>query len=334
MPFSSSGLSLPRKCVSYAWDSNDSSELQRDSIRSRYEAPWHSKTMEYNHDQSDCMWRGIIAKSGSPICHARCVAIGERNDTHMPKVVNCSGRIELDLLSKQYASAIVLNVLLFLPDSEDEFSSYTEFVNYLIAKDRAGVAKLDDGTMLFLVPPSNFLTKFLNGSTLLRLHGVVLKFPQLASCSISMGTLSIQPQYGHAHKETCLPGYNVVSSEERSLPITYSTVFPKASRLISSSNIQQEACLVPLSNEVNVNDASGSLPSEVECKYPNQQFQTALNGEIYKTTETEAEKNERYRATLLFAANLLSRVRQQNNNPPGHGMGVNESASSSGNYTC
>lgn len=69
-------------------------------------------------------------------------------------------------------------MVFFLPDSEEDFASYTEFLRYLGQKDRAGVAKFDDGTTMFLVPPSDFLTKVLKYSGPERLYGVVLKLPQ------------------------------------------------------------------------------------------------------------------------------------------------------------
>ncbi|KAL0367521.1 UNVERIFIED_CONTAM: Flowering time control protein FPA [Sesamum radiatum] len=349
--FSSPGFSLPNKCVSGGWDSFLSNELHRESKRSRFDAASSAEIMKIegenylptlsvttgavgqHHDHIDCMWRGTIAKGGSPVCRARCISIGERIDTCLPNVVDCSGRIGLDLLSRQYATAIVCNLLLFLPDSEEDFAPYTEFLRFLIAKDRAGAAKLDDGTTLFLVPPSNFLTKVLNAAAPLRLHGVVLKFSEPASNRRSMSALSIQPQYGDARNETYLQtGYSVAYPEQRPLQVTYSGVSPTvsispaeapcllsssshghsvpladvnvsgdmaidhgtdASKFASSSNIQQEACHVPLSNQVNVNDASRPLPSEVECRHQNQQVQTAVNREIHESTETEAEKNER-----------------------------------------
>ncbi|KAL0392981.1 UNVERIFIED_CONTAM: Flowering time control protein FPA [Sesamum radiatum] len=357
-----SGFSLSNKCVSGGWDGFRSNELHRESKRSRFDAPWSAevkKTESENYlttqsvdttgavgHQRDCMWRGTIAKGGSTVCRAR------------PNVVNCSGRIQLDMLNKQYTCAIGFNLLLLLPDSKEDFGLYTEFLSYLIAKDWAGVANLDDGNTLFLVPPSNFLTKVLNGSAPLRLHGVVLKYSEPAPNSRSMSALSIQPQYGDAHNDTYLEtGIYVVYLERRQLPLIYSGVLPKvsisppeaprllssslhghsvppadvnvswgkavdhgidASKFVSSSNIQQEACRVPLSNQVNVNDVTRPLPSAVECTHQNQQFQTAIHGEVHESTETEAEKNERYRAILLLAANLLSRVRQQRGNLAEH----------------
>lgn len=82
------------------------------------------------------------------------------------------------MLAKHYTEASGFDIVFFLPDSEDDFASYTEFLHYLGAKNRAGVAKFDDGTTLFLVPPSDFLTKVLNVSGPERLYGVVLKLPQ------------------------------------------------------------------------------------------------------------------------------------------------------------
>ncbi|KAL0292412.1 UNVERIFIED_CONTAM: Flowering time control protein FPA [Sesamum calycinum] len=348
-----SGFSLSNKCVSGGWDGFRSNELHRESKRSRFDAPWSAES-----DISVIACGEALLQRVDRLlsCSVRCYR--RTDDTHLPNVVNCSGRIRLDMLNKQYTCAIGFNLLLLLPDSKEDFALYTEFLSYLIAKDWAGVANLDDGNTLFLVPPSNFLTKVLNGSAPLRLHGVVLKYSEPASNSRSMSALSIQPQYGDAHNDTYLEtGYNVVYLERRQLPLIYSGVLPKvsisppeaprllssslhghsvppadvnvswgkavdhgidASKFVSSSNIQQEACRVPLSNQVNVNDVTRPLPSAVECTHQNQQFQTAIHGEVHESTETEAEKNERYRAILLLAANLLSRVRQQRGNLAEH----------------
>ncbi|KAE8723870.1 cytochrome P450 87A3-like [Hibiscus syriacus] len=129
------------------------------------------------HPDNDYIWRGIIAKGGTPVCHARCVPIGKGLETELPEVVNCSARTGLDMLAKHYCEAIGFDIVFFLPDSEDDFASYTEFLRYLGSKNRAGVAKFDDGTTLFLVPPSEFLTKVLKVAGPERLYGVVLKLP-------------------------------------------------------------------------------------------------------------------------------------------------------------
>ncbi|KAL2328869.1 hypothetical protein Fmac_022296 [Flemingia macrophylla] len=129
----------------------------------------------------DHIWRGIIAKGGTPVCHARCVPIGKGIGTELPDIVDCSARTGLDILTKHYADAIGFDIVFFLPDSEDDFASYTEFLRYLSAKNRAGVAKFVDNTTLFLVPPSDFLTKVLKVAGPERLYGVVLKFPPMPS---------------------------------------------------------------------------------------------------------------------------------------------------------
>ncbi|KAM7489701.1 hypothetical protein LguiB_027185 [Lonicera macranthoides] len=128
----------------------------------------------------DYVWRGVIAKGGTPVCCARCVPIGEGIGSEIPDVVNCSARTGLDMLTKHYADAVGFEIIFFLPDSEEDFAPFTEFLRYLGAKNRAGVAKFDDGTTLFLVPPSDFLTKVLNVAGPERLYGVVLKFHQHA----------------------------------------------------------------------------------------------------------------------------------------------------------
>ncbi|KAK6146311.1 hypothetical protein DH2020_020180 [Rehmannia glutinosa] len=87
----------------------------------------------------------------------------------IPDVVNCSARTGLDLLSKHYDDAI-----------------------------GAGVAKFDDGTTLFLVPPSDFLNDVLKVPGPKRLYGVVLKFPQVVPSSTALN-----PQSVHPHSCSC-----------------------------------------------------------------------------------------------------------------------------------
>ncbi|KAA8534580.1 hypothetical protein F0562_032161 [Nyssa sinensis] len=52
------------------------------------------------HCNHDFMWRGVIAKGGTPIFHARSVAIGKGLESDIPKVVNCSSITRLGLLTK------------------------------------------------------------------------------------------------------------------------------------------------------------------------------------------------------------------------------------------
>ncbi|KAG1363699.1 flowering time control protein FPA [Cocos nucifera] len=177
--------------------------------------------------RSDHCWRGIIAKGGSPVCHARCVPIGKGIDSHFPKVINCSARTGLDLLTKHCADATGFDIVFFLPDSEDEFASYTEFLHYLGLKSRAGVAKLDDGTTLFLVPPSDFLTKILNVSGGERLYGVVLKLPQQSTnAAVQQPQLAIPPPSSHyidqQEASNSQKGYqSVPQNEDQALKVDY-----------------------------------------------------------------------------------------------------------------
>ncbi|KAK4778458.1 hypothetical protein SAY86_005986 [Trapa natans] len=125
--------------------------------------------------EDDYIWRGLIAKGGTPVCHARCIPIGEGLSIEIPETVNCSARTGLDTLEKHYEEAAGFDLVFFLPDSEEDFGSYTEFLRYLASKDRAGVAKLSGGTTLFLIPPSDFLQNVLKVVGPERLYGVVLR---------------------------------------------------------------------------------------------------------------------------------------------------------------
>lgn len=134
------------------------------------------------------------------------------------------------MLAKHYADAIGFNIVFFLPDSEEDFASYTEFLRYLGDKNRAGVAKFDDGTTLFLVPPSDFLTRVLNVAGPERLYGVVLKFPQHAS-SASRHPQTGQPQYIDKLQVPPRNEYGDIPQEERVSQADYYRVFQEDSRL-------------------------------------------------------------------------------------------------------
>nr|GEU95582.1 hypothetical protein [Tanacetum cinerariifolium] len=129
----------------------DSSQIQREPKRLRTEG-----TMPYGemNDRPNQISKGIIANGGNRICLARCVPVGDWIRYELHDIVNCSARIGLDTLEKHYAYAIGFDIIYFLPDSEDDFDSYTEFLWYMGDRNLAGVAKFDNGTTLFLVPPS------------------------------------------------------------------------------------------------------------------------------------------------------------------------------------
>ncbi|PON63539.1 Splicing factor-like protein [Parasponia andersonii] len=186
------------------------------------------------HPDSDYIWRGIIAKGGTPVCHARCVPVEKGIGSELPEVVNCSARTGLDMLTKHYAEAIGFEIVFFLPDSEDDFASYTEFLRYLGAKNRAGVAKFDDGTTLFLVPPSDFLTKVLKVAGPERLYGVVLKFPQVSSSTLGqqLAHLPIPSNYADRHQIPPQMGYGVFpSKEELVLQMDYGRILHEESKI-------------------------------------------------------------------------------------------------------
>lgn len=151
-----------------------------------------------------------------------------------PGVVDCSARTGLDILTKHYADAIGFDIVFFLPDSEDDFASYTEFLRYLSAKNRAGVAKFVDNTTLFLVPPSDFLTKVLKVTGPDRLYGVVLKFPPVPSgAPLQQSSHLPIPSTQYTQQKPPLQAeYEMIhAKEEQVLPMDYNRSLHEGSKL-------------------------------------------------------------------------------------------------------
>ncbi|KAG4955513.1 hypothetical protein AAZX31_15G028300 [Glycine max] len=208
----------------------------------------------------DHIWRGIIAKGGTPVCRARCVPIGKGIVTEIPDIVDCAARTGLDMLTKHYADAIGFDIVFFLPDSEEDFASYTEFLCYLKAKNRAGVAKFVDNTTLFLVPPSDFLTKVLKVTGPERLYGVVLKFPLVPS-STSMQQPMHLPSPSTQYMQRIPPSQaeygSILVKEEQVLPMDYNRLLHEDSKHLPK----------PLHPATNVPPSAHSVPSDYAPTY-------------------------------------------------------------------
>ncbi|PNT64948.1 hypothetical protein BRADI_4g35250v3 [Brachypodium distachyon] len=164
-------------------------------------------------------WRGSLAKCGAPVCRVRCLSIRKGIEIPLPDVVNCSARTGLDLLEMHYREASGFDIVFFLPDSEDDFVCYTEFLRYLGSKSRAGVVKFDQGATLFLVPPSDFLTNVLQVDGPERLYGVVLHIPQIPTAAFQRPQLTgpeSQQPYDDERETmfTAQRNYSMVSSND------------------------------------------------------------------------------------------------------------------------
>ncbi|KAJ8748148.1 hypothetical protein K2173_000556 [Erythroxylum novogranatense] len=120
-------------------------------------------------------WEGTIAKGGTPVCHARAFPVGKVLDVMLPEFLDCTARTGLDMLAKHYYQAASAWVVFFVPASDADIGYYNEFMHYLEEKQRAAVAKLDDITTLFLVPPSDFSEKVLKVPGKLSISGVILR---------------------------------------------------------------------------------------------------------------------------------------------------------------
>lgn len=92
-----------------------------------------------------------------------------------PEFLDCTARTSLDMLSKHYYQALTSWVVFFVPDNDSEIGFYNEFMHYLEEKQRAAVAKLDEQTTMFLVPPSEFSEKVLKVPGRLSIAGVALR---------------------------------------------------------------------------------------------------------------------------------------------------------------
>ncbi|KAE8676850.1 hypothetical protein F3Y22_tig00111582pilonHSYRG01382 [Hibiscus syriacus] len=126
-------------------------------------------------------WEGTIAKGGTPVCRARCFPVGKVLDMALPEFLDCTARTGLDMLAKHYYQASGVWVVFFVPESDADMGFYNEFMNYLGEKQRAAVAKLDDITTLFLVPPSDFSEKVLKVPGKLSISGVILRLDHSGS---------------------------------------------------------------------------------------------------------------------------------------------------------
>ncbi|XP_007049464.2 PREDICTED: flowering time control protein FPA [Theobroma cacao] len=126
-------------------------------------------------------WEGTIAKGGTPVCRARCFPVGKVLDIMLPEFLDCTARTGLDMLAKHYYQASSAWVVFFVPESDADMGFYNEFMHYLEEKQRAAVAKLDDKTTLFLVPPSDFSEKVLKVPGKLSISGVVLRLEHSGS---------------------------------------------------------------------------------------------------------------------------------------------------------
>lgn len=98
-----------------------------------------------------------------------------------PEYLDCTARTNLDMLAKHYYQAASSWVVFFVPESDADMGFYNEFMNYLGEKQRAAVAKLDDKTTLFLVPPSDFSEKILKVPGNVSISGVILRLEQPSS---------------------------------------------------------------------------------------------------------------------------------------------------------
>ncbi|KAJ4772422.1 RNA binding protein [Rhynchospora pubera] len=296
-------------------------------------------------------WRGAIHKGGSFVCNARCVPIGRGIDFPLPHVINCSARTDLETLTQHYYEATGFDAIFFLPDSEADFASYTEFLQYLSLKNRAGVAKMYDGTStLFLVPPSEFLTDVLGIRGPQRLYGIVLHLPQQESPqpvipqptaprpnSLDREELRGAPQAGVSLTPELISSLQALVpalATTNSISNGNSNVLGERGGLHVSMN-QGQLSYVPANGNVPGGQEIHSLAPYMSHQpyqpdsyngYMNTPTRPSNSVPAYQpdvvpaataTSELDTEKNQRYQSTLQFAANLLLQIQQQQSQQTG-----------------
>ena len=114
-------------------------------------------------------WRGSIAKSGVPVCNIACV---RGTPGALPPMLNCMARTDLNNLAA-HLSQVPFHVIQLAPATTADVAPLQEFVNYLLERLRAGVAKAGD-TTLFIVPPSEWAGRVLHVEPTANLLGVVV----------------------------------------------------------------------------------------------------------------------------------------------------------------
>ncbi|KAI5062058.1 hypothetical protein GOP47_0022597 [Adiantum capillus-veneris] len=124
-------------------------------------SPKDSWTMPTSHSKEGFQWQGVIAKSGTSVCRARCYSMGQTINFVFPEVVNCTARTSLDMLAKHISEVGDFSLVSFVPHGDLDVEPYQEFIVYLSEKNRAAVCKLSQESTLFLVPPSSFVEHFL-----------------------------------------------------------------------------------------------------------------------------------------------------------------------------
>ncbi|KAJ7960215.1 Flowering time control protein FPA [Quillaja saponaria] len=187
--------------------SYDSIQMGSGSLQSKF-AGRRFMTEPDKSSLTEWKWEGTIAKGGTPVCRARCFPVGKILDIMLliisifygsiedPNTWTATARTGLDMLSKHYYQAADTWVIFFVPESDADIGYYNEFMHYLEEKQRAAVAKLDDKTTLFLVPPSDFSQKVLKVPGKLSISGVVLR---LESPGSNFGPIHNHTEINNAH---------------------------------------------------------------------------------------------------------------------------------------
>ncbi|KAJ7557455.1 hypothetical protein O6H91_05G127500 [Diphasiastrum complanatum] len=232
-------------------------------------------------------WQGLVAKGGTPVCRARCFPVGKGIDLDLPDVINCTARTDLDMLAKHVHQAGDFGVVFFVPDGDVDVPPYQDFMSYLGEKHRAGVAKLSNGSTLFLVPPSEFSQAVLKVPGKNCLFGVVLKFqaqnaayvqappPQQQQPQQQQIGFQSQMPYQHAFpEEPSQDSVAVVRAADQALQLGQGVTMPAGS---SSQFIPAHLANIPLTPEL-IASLTALLPQQSSAIFQRNHIVPPING--------------------------------------------------------
>ena len=231
------------------------------------------------------------------------------------------------MLSQHFYQASCSWVVFFVPETDADINFYNEFLLFLKEKNRAAVAKLEDKTTLFLVPPSDFSEKVLKVPGKMSISGVILRF-QFPEKIGSTGTVD-ESTLSDPYAQVSRPSYSgplgqrisdrVLKPAEETLP---SKKKSSEAGVDFSSATQVKPPLMPeqlaqLASFLGQRKQLGKSP-EIPVSFSNQ-VQQGTAPETVKfehlarggSQENEPDPQKRLQATLQLAASLLQQIQQQ-----------------------
>lgn len=235
-----------------------------------------------------------------------------------PELLDCTARTSLDMLSKHYYQALASWVVFFVPENDSEIVLYNEFMHYLGEKQRAAVAKLDERTTMFLVPPSEFSEKVLKVPGRLSIAGVALRLENPIP-----NTRPLLDHYPDLHHTYHKNGDGLGSSNLKPMIPSLPTNFPTVHEVSSAEEYSYDRRNVRDQFEMQQSSSSkqqeshyyktGKMADSVSDFRQFPQQPNVVPSGVHQLTndvalDGETDPQKRLQATLQLAAALLQQI--------------------------